>query len=147
MLKKNTLFEIREMTIGDHAEIIKIWKTSPGVCVDEEDSKENMVAFLNRNPGLSFVAVNSGKIIGTIKCGQDGRRGYISRVVVLPEYQSRGVAKALIERTVGGLTEQGIGKCNLYVLDSNPDAISFWEHNGWKVLEYNFRTLQKKISA
>jgi ribosomal protein S18 acetylase RimI-like enzyme len=125
-----------------------IWQTSPGLSIDEEDSKEKMVLFLNRNPGLSFVATNpAGKIIGTIKGAQDGRRGYISHLAVMPAYRSGGIARALIDRTVHGLMEQGIGKCNLYVMDANPDALSFWKHIGWKVLEYDFRMLQKRIDT
>ncbi len=91
------------------------------------------------------MATISEKVIGTIKGAQDGRRGYISHMAVIPKYRSCGISKALIEQTVLGLTEQGISKCNLYVLDSNPNALSFWQHNGWKILEYDFRMLQKKI--
>ena len=148
MPKENIPFQIREMTIDDYPEIIDIWQTTPGTTIDEEDSREKMVIFLNRNPGLSFVAMNSaGKIIGTIKGAQDGRRGYISHMAVIPQYRSCGIAKVLAEQTVNGLMEQGIGKCNLYVMDSNPNALSFWKHNGWKVLEYDFRMLQKRIAT
>ena len=145
MPKENISFQIRPMTIDDHPKIMDIWKTTPGIWIDEEDEKEKMIVFLNRNPGLSFVAIVSGEIVGTIKGAQDGRRGYISHMAVIPEYRSCGISKALIEQTIQGLTEQGISKCNLYVLDSNPNALSFWQHNGWKVLEYDFRMLQKKI--
>ena len=148
MPKENIPFQIREMTIDDYPEIIDIWQTTPGISIDDEDSKEKMIIFLNRNPGLSFVAMNSaGKIIGTVKGAQDGRRGYISHMAIIPEYRYCGIAKALIDRTVHGLIEQWISKCNLYVMDANPNALSFWKHNGWKVLEYDFRMLQKRIAA
>ena len=147
MTKENIHFQIHEMTIEDYSEIIQIWQTTPGISVDEEDSKDKMVIFLNRNPGLSFVAVHSGKIIGTIKGAHDGRRGYISHLAIVPEYRSFGIAKILIDQTVQGLIEQGIGKCNLYVMDTNPNALSFWKHNGWNVLEYDFRMLQKRIGT
>ena len=140
-------FQLREMVIEDYPELITIWKTTPGIFIDEEDTEDKTNIFLRRNPGLSFVAITSGNIIGTIKGAQDGRRGYISHMAVLPKYRSFGIAKALLEQTLHGLTEQGIEKCNLYVLDSNPNALSFWKHNGWKVLEYDFRMLQKKISS
>jgi N-acetylglutamate synthase len=147
MLAENPSFHIREMGIDDYPEIIELWETTPGICTDEEDARDKMILFLNRNPGLCFVAMDAGKIIGTIKGAQDGRRGYISHMAVLPEYRSCGIAKALIERVTHGLIEQGISKCNLYVLDSNPDALSFWKHNGWKVLEDDFRMLQKRITT
>jgi ribosomal protein S18 acetylase RimI-like enzyme len=145
MPNENIPFHVREMIIEDYPEIIDIWKTTPGISIDEEDSEEKMIVFLKRNPGLSFVAIISGKIIGTIKGAQDGRRGYISHLAVIPKYRTCGISKALIEQTMQGLTKQGISKCNLYVLDSNPNALSFWQHNGWNILEYDFRMLQKKI--
>lgn len=138
-------YSIREMTIHDYPSLINIWNSTPGITVDEEDSHENMITFLNRNPGLSFVATVDDDIIGTIKGAQDGRRGYISHVAVLPSFRSCGIAKALFGHALRGLRNQGIRKCNLYVLDSNPDALAFWKHNGWKVIEYDFRMLQRRL--
>jgi ribosomal protein S18 acetylase RimI-like enzyme len=145
MKRLHETYKIREMKIKDYEELINIWTTTSGLSIDEEDSREKTKIFLDRNPGLSFVALCSGKIIGTIKGAQDGRRGYISHMVVIPKYRSSGIAKTLIELTLNGLINQGINKCNLYVLDNNEEAISFWIHNGWKVLEYDFRMLQRKI--
>ena len=133
------------MKIDDHMELISIWEKSEGLCIDEEDSFENMQFFLKRNRGLSYVAILNGKIIATIKGAQDGRRGYISHLTVLKEYRGYGVAKALLDKTTKGLMKQGIFKCNLYVLDSNIDAIKFWNYNGWKILEKNFSMMQKKL--
>lgn len=136
---------VREMTINDYPNLISIWNSTHGISVDEEDSRENMITFLNRNPGLSFVATVGNEIIGTIKGAQDGRRGYISHVAVLPAFRSLGIAKALFEHSLRGLRNQNIRKCNLYVLDSNPNALEFWKHNGWKVIEYDFRMLQRRM--
>jgi ribosomal protein S18 acetylase RimI-like enzyme len=66
-------------------------------------------------------------------------------MAVLPEFHGRGIAKALYQRCCEELKKQGIWKCNLYVLDSNPAALEFWKHNGWQVLEYDFKMLQKNL--
>jgi N-acetylglutamate synthase len=116
-----------------------------GLSLDESDSLENMATFLKRNPKLSHVAVHDGKIIGTIKCAQDGRRGYISHMAVAPGYRSYGIARSLYEKSLQELRTQGIWRCNVYVLDSNPGALAFWKHNGWSELEKEFKMLQKKL--
>jgi len=133
------------MKISDYSHLIDLWKSIDGLCIDEEDSYDNMITFLNRNIGLSYVAIVDKKIIATIKGAQDGRRGYISHLAVLPKYRGFRIAKALCEMTLQELKRQGIWKCNLYVLNTNIKALDFWKHNGWKELEYNFKMLQKNM--
>jgi len=145
MLNNAIKHQIRELNISDYSEVIELWKNTEGLSMDESDSYENMTTFLNRNPKLSYVATFDNKIIGTIKCAQDGRRGYISHMAILPQFRSSGIAKELYNKSLNELRTQGIWKCNLYVLGSNPQALGFWKHNGWKELENNFKTLQKDL--
>ncbi len=133
------------MTIEDHDELLRIWRSVAGLFSDESDSYENMRTFLKRNQKLNYVAVADNKIVGTIRCAQDGHRGYISHLAVLPEFRGGGLAKKLYEKSMGELRRQGIWACDLYVLDSNPEALEFWKHNGWEVVEYDFRMLQRKL--
>jgi len=138
-------FDIREMSISDYSELIDLWESIEGLCVDEEDSYENMITFLKRNKGLSYVAIIESNIVAAIKGAQDGRRGYISHLAVLPQFRGLGIAKILYDKTLQELKNQGIWKCNLYVLNSNINALDFWQYNGWKELENNFKMLQKNM--
>ncbi len=133
------------MTINDYPELMEVWRSIEGLSMDESDSYDNILTYLKRNKNLSFVAVVDNKIIGTIKCAQDGRRGYISHLAVLPHARSVGIAKMLYNKSLEELRKQGIWKCNLYVLDSNPDALAFWRHNGWNELENDFKMLQRNL--
>ena len=65
------------MTIEDYEDIITLFKTTPGITVREADSKEATRRYLERNPGLSYVATDRNSIIGTVMCRHDGRRGYL----------------------------------------------------------------------
>jgi ribosomal protein S18 acetylase RimI-like enzyme len=91
------------------------------------------------------VADVENKIVATIKGAQDGRRGYISHLAVLPRFRGLGIAKELYCKTLQELKNQGIWKCNLYVLNSNTNALDFWKCNGWNELENNFKMLQKNM--
>lgn len=71
-------------------------KSGEGIGLSNADSQENIAGFLERNPNLSFVAVANGKIIGTVLCGHDGRRGYIYHVMVSDAYRNQGIGKALV---------------------------------------------------
>jgi N-acetylglutamate synthase len=145
MKADNMNYHIRKMKKSDHPGLMALWKSIDGLCLDEEDSYENMITFLKRNKGLSYVAIADKKIVATIKGAHDGRRGYISHLAVLPKYRGFGIAKTLYELTLRELKQQGIWKCNLYVINTNKNALKFWKHNGWIELEYNFKMLQNNM--
>jgi ribosomal protein S18 acetylase RimI-like enzyme len=120
------------MKLSDFHKMLALWKSSPGIEVDEDDEKRNLRIYLRRNPGLCYVACDEKKLVGTVKCGQDGRRGYLFHLAVHEDYRKKGIAKALISKSLLNLRRQGIRKCNCYVFDSNKSALNFWRHNGWK---------------
>lgn len=136
---------IREMRIDDYENIYSFWKSIEGLTIDDTDSYENLNIYLKRNPNLCYIAVSDNQIIGTIKCGQDGRRGYLHHLAVDKHFQKQGIGRQLINKSLHSLKSQGITKCNLFVLDTNKDALAFWQHNNWEELDYYYRTLQKNI--
>lgn len=123
--------ELREMTIEDYAIVIDIWEKSDGVGLSEGDSKEGIKHFLERNPGLSYVALDDGKIIGAALCGHDGRRGYIHHLAVADEHRRQGLGRSLVGRCMYALMRIGIPKCHLFVFGDNQEAIKFWNKVGW----------------
>ena len=133
--------QITEMTIDVYDELLAFWQTMPGLYL-EEDSREELEPYLRRNPGLSYVATDIGRIVGTVKCGQDGRRGYLHHLAVAPEYRRTGIARTLVERALASLAEQGIRKCNAFVYESNTAALSYWKHMGWSEIPDDYRTFQ-----
>lgn len=68
--------KILEYTINHYEDVLKLMEKTPGVTIREADSREATARYLARNPSLSFLAVEDGKIIGVAMCGHDGRRGY-----------------------------------------------------------------------
>jgi len=119
------------MTIDDYDAVLALWEESPGVAVTDDDTLEGVGAFLRHNPGLSLVAVDDGLVVGTLLCGHDGRRGYISHLAVSDLYRRRGIAGELVDRCVDGLHEAGIRKCHVLVFSDNRSAQSFWSASGW----------------
>jgi GNAT superfamily N-acetyltransferase len=88
------------------------------------------------------VAVVENGIVGTVLCGHDGRRGILRHLAVKPAFRKKGIARALVKKSLDALGGQGIRKCNLYVEDYNPAGLQFWEHLGWRRLKDDYRTLQ-----
>jgi ribosomal protein S18 acetylase RimI-like enzyme len=137
--------EIRTMTIEDYDQVVALWRHTEGLSISDDDSRERLALYLARNHGLSFVALRNRGVIGAVLCGHDGRRGILRHLAVSESCRGCGIAKQLVERAVHALGQEQIHRCNLYVLDSNPAALSFWEHMGWYHLEDNYRTLQTMV--
>ena len=122
---------IREMTINDYDDIIEMFRATPGITVREVDSRDTTKKYLERNPGLSFVAVENECVMGCVMCGHDGRRGYLQHLVVKPEHRHQGIGKALVTACTDSLKQIGISKTHIFVFKSNSLANTFWANNGW----------------
>lgn len=121
----------REMHIVDYDEIFKLWSSTPGMGLSNADTYENINKFLLLNKGLSFVCMNEDKIIGTVLCGNDGRRGYIYHATVEEGFRLRGIGRALVEKSLERLRAEGIDKCHLFVFAENDIGNTFWRASGW----------------
>ena len=128
------MVETRIMTPDDWDGVAKVWEDHEGTN-PVDDSPEGFAKYLRRNPATSFVAVDNGRIVGTILAGHDGRRGIFHHVSVLKEYQKQGIGRMLVESAEEALRKEGIIKVLLVVLTHNDSGNAFWEHMGFTVRE------------
>jgi N-acetylglutamate synthase len=69
--------EVRRMTLSDYAGVMDLLGRVEGICLRDADSREGIARYLERNPGLSFVAEAGGVVGACVFGGHDGRRGYL----------------------------------------------------------------------
>ena len=124
--------ELHEMVIEDFDKVYALWKSSDELILNADDSRECILQFLTRNPGLSFVACNGRTIVAAALCGHDGRHGYIHNLVVSKEFRKKGIGKSLVGRCMFELIKIGIHRCHLYVESDNEGGINFWKKLGWE---------------
>ena len=110
---------MRPFTTADYAQARSLWEATPGVGLSSADDLEPINAFLRRNPGTSFVAVDGDNLVGTVLCGHDGRRGLIHHLVTATSHRRRGIATLLLNQGLQALHDAGIDKCHLLVFRSN----------------------------
>jgi ribosomal protein S18 acetylase RimI-like enzyme len=125
------MVEITELTIARYDAVLELMQQTPVVTVRSADAKENTARYLDRNPGLSFVALVGEEVVACAMCGHDGRRGYLQHVIVLPEYRKRGIASELVDRCLSKLESIGIFKTHIDVLVDNDLANEYWQRRGW----------------
>jgi ribosomal protein S18 acetylase RimI-like enzyme len=122
----------RPFQISDYEAAVELWTSVEGIEISEGDSKEEVAQYLRRNPGLSRVADDSGRLVGVAMCGDDGRRGYIYHLAVNPDYKQKGIARRLVSECLDGLRSRGLRRALILVAADNSAGKAFWERCGWE---------------
>lgn len=129
------LMNIRPMTKEDYDEIFAMWQITTKRALSKADERCQIERYLDRNPGMSQVAVVDGKIVGTVLAGHDGRRGFIHHMAVLPEYRRRHIGHQLAEKAIEMITKDGIDKTHIFCYQNNETGQNFWKDFGFKKRE------------
>jgi ribosomal protein S18 acetylase RimI-like enzyme len=128
----SALLSITAMKPDDYDLVLALWRNTKGVGLAQSDSRDSVIGFLNRNPGLSLVALQGQEIIAAVLCGHDGRRGYLYHLAVAEEHRGKGLGKALVETCLSKLSQAGILKATIFVYSENAAGQQFWQRVGWK---------------
>jgi len=122
---------LRPMTAADHARVCELWRLCDGPV--ESAGSDLFSRFLERNPGLSLVALgeDGSTVVGAAWCGHDGQRGALYHVAVAPVHRLRGVGRALVTGCLEALGAARIARCTAFVRGTNRDAMMFWRKLGW----------------
>lgn len=117
---------------SNHQEaVIDLWKKC-NLIVPQNDPAEDIQKKLDFQPGLFFVALLGGQLIGSVMVGYEGHRGWMNYLAVLPDYQKRGYGKKLVDKAIEELKKLGCLKLNVQVRKNNPSAVEFYKHLGFK---------------
>lgn len=143
---------IRVMTIDDYEEVHALWTKIRGFGLRSvDDSKKGVERFIKRNPTTSVVAIEDKKVVGSILCGHDGRRGCFYHVCVDADYRKRGIGKSMVVRAMEALKNEEINKVCLIAFTKNDVGNAFWNEIGWTKREdlnyYDFVLNEENITT
>ena len=143
---------VRIMTIEDYEGVYALWKKIKGFGIRSiDDSKEGVARFLKRNPTTSVVAEKDGRIVGSILCGHDGRRGCLYHVCIDEDYRRHGIGKRMVVFAMKALKEEKINKVSLIAFTENDIGNAFWNTIGWTerldLNYYDFTLNEENITA
>ncbi len=126
----------REMQPEDYDSVYALWMTIHGFGIRSmDDSREYIIRFLRRNPGMSVVAEADGRIVGSILCGHDGRTGCFYHVCVLEEYRNQNIGRRMATWCMRALQSDHINKVALIAYRRNSLGNQFWIDAGWNYRE------------
>ncbi|UCE74255.1 MAG: GNAT family N-acetyltransferase [Methanomassiliicoccales archaeon] len=125
--------DIKSLTIDSYDSIIALWE-SAGLPYKPEgrDSREEMKKQLERDPDLTLGAFEEDELIGVIMGTDDGRKGWINRLAVLPKYTRRGVASKLIHSLEYTLRKRGRKIICTLVEDWNEVSLDLFKKAGYE---------------
>ncbi len=123
--------QIIEMSVEHINAALDLWRHIEGMGLSSADEPEALTRFLQQNRGLSFIAADNGRLVGTCLCGSDGRRGYLYHLAVDPDYRRQGIGSDLVEAVFTALRQRDIHKCHIMVYGTNTTGLKFWQQEGW----------------
>jgi N-acetylglutamate synthase len=145
MINKREI-QIREFVAADYESAVDFWSTVEGITLNESDSKDAIVAFLDRNPGLSAIATDTAReVVGTVLCGHNGRSGSLYHLAVAAELRGQGLGRSLVEFCFSRLAEAKIPRCKIFVYTDNEVGNRFWLNSGWND-PTTWKVMQKRVS-
>jgi len=128
--------EIKTFDNKEHRnEVIDIWTSIFGY----KDPRNNPSLVIDNklavNDNLFFIAMENGKIVGTIMAGYDGHRGWIYSLAVIPKKRKTNIGTKLLKHTENELKKLGCVKINLQIYKNNEIVKEFYLKNGYDIEE------------
>jgi ribosomal protein S18 acetylase RimI-like enzyme len=93
----------------------------------------SIAAKTKEHPELFLLAVEEGRVVGSVMAGYDGHRGWLYRVAVAKSHRHQGVGAALIHEAEQLLWALGCVKINLQVRGANQGVTAFYQDLGYVV--------------
>jgi len=118
------------MTLADYDEVFALWRVTPGIGLSQADSRASIGRYLERNPGMSFVARSGGELMGAVISGHDGRSGALHHLAVSERCRGLGIGAELVRLCMAALAREGIERMHMFVHANNPSGLGFWERAG-----------------
>ena len=128
---------------------LEIMPHADTVCTS--DSRDSYFAdrfpLSSTEPGV-FWGLSEGSPVGFISFSISGTRAEINDFYVVPARRRRGIGTFLVKSTIEITDSLGVDRIDLNVRRDNPEALKFWEAQGFMIGHYEliqYRNPKKRV--
>lgn len=123
--------ELRPATTNDIDALLSLWAVAAENDSRPIDTADMVRTLLARDPDACTLAVENGRVIGSLIAGWDGWRAHLYRLAVHPDARRRGIAAALLGHAEQRFRALGAIRIDAMVLDANDLGQSLWTGAGY----------------
>jgi len=125
-------FPIRPFHIDDYEDIIALWD----ICglpykPNGRDHIDKIRHEITQDTAIFLVAEVENRIIGSVLGTHDGRKGWINRLAVHPDFRGSGLAFRLVEEAEQAIYNKGIEIIACLIEDENHASMKFFHKAGY----------------
>jgi GNAT superfamily N-acetyltransferase len=121
---------IRRATVDDADAVFAFWAAA-GASMRSTDSADCVRTAIVYPGAAMLIAIEDGRIVGSLLGTFDGWRGNLYRLVVEPSMRRRGIATALVRQMEELFAHWGVQRVNVLVERDRPWAAAFWTAVGY----------------
>lgn len=100
--------------------------------VSVSDDPAGVRGLIDRDPGALILAIQDGRVVGSVIAGFDGWRCHLYRLAVAPDRRGRGIGRLLIEAAERRFEAFGGRRADAMVLERNVTAHGVWSAAGYE---------------
>ena len=132
MVDLNKNLKIRKLRSEDYDQLTALWqKCGLPFKPRGRDSREKISKELTMETAIFLAAELDGQLVGSVLGTHDGRKGWINRLAVAPEFQHRGIAQRLLLEAENALYQLGIEIIACLIEDYNHISMAFFQKEGY----------------
>lgn len=124
---------VRPVLEDELEEMQRVWVES-GLPVRPmgRDTIENLRTQRKSSPDLFIGAFEGDRMVGVVLASDDGRKGWINRLAVVPEARRRGVGRMLVDACEAALRRRGRGIFCILIEGENPASDTLFQDMSYK---------------
>jgi ribosomal protein S18 acetylase RimI-like enzyme len=139
---------IRRLGLADYERWMDIWQRA-GLHSIRPLGRDSREAFARQFATSAHTMLGlevDGELVGVVLTTHDGRKGWINRLAVLPEFRRRGYGSRLVRKAESLLREQGMTVIALFIEPGNEISLALFNELGYVEFEGGMHYLSKRDS-
>ena len=130
MQKEEVTF--RSLLPSDYDDLIRLWQEA-GLPYRPlgRDQREKILTELNNPFEMFILAFCHDRLVGSILASHDGRKGWLNRLCVMPDFRKQGLGRALIAEAEKFLENQGLEIFACLIEEENAESMKLFANAGY----------------